>query len=256
MTAFQAIILGLVQGLTEFLPVSSSGHLIIVQSLLNLDGEMLMFDAFVHIGTLVAVFIAFWKDIWALIKHPICKFTGMIIIGCIPAALMGYFLDDIFEHLFGSVIAVSCALIVTGILLVISDRMNGKKTIDEMKCRDALLVGVCQGFAITPGLSRSGSTIFGALLCGLNRDDAAKFSFILSIPVILGAVFKTTVLDSLAGEVLVFEWTYVLGAIVAAMSGYFAVRLLLTLLHRKRMRYFSYYVWLLAIIIIVSRIFV
>ncbi|MBQ1502071.1 MAG: undecaprenyl-diphosphate phosphatase, partial [Firmicutes bacterium] len=131
MNALQAIVLGLVQGLTEFLPVSSSGHLVIVQTLFNIDSNMLVFDVFVHIGTLVSVFVAFREDIWGIIKKPISHFTGLILVGCIPAAVMGLLLDDIFESLFSSIVAVAIALIITGFLLMISDRFNGKKTIDE-----------------------------------------------------------------------------------------------------------------------------
>ncbi len=254
MNALQAIVLGLVQGLTEFLPVSSSGHLVIVQTLFNIDSNMLVFDVFVHLGTLVAVFVAFREDIWGIIKKPISHFTGLILVGCIPAAVMGLLLDDIFESLFSSIVAVAIALIITGFLLMISDRFNGKKTIDEMKYSEALLVGFFQGCAITPGLSRSGSTIFGALLCGLRRKDAARFSFIVSIPVILGAALKS-ILDSMHSGITI-SGAYFLGAAVAAISGYFAIRVFLKLLSKRNMHYFSYYVWAVALIILVSRIFV
>jgi len=168
--AVEAIVLGLVQGLTEFLPVSSSGHLVITQALFGITEDVLVFDIFVHVGTLIAVFVAFRKDILALLRKPFCRFTALIIIGCIPTALMGFFLNDFFSALFSSLLTVAFALIVTGILLYISDRLNGTKTINEMKFSDALIIGFFQGCAITPGLSRSGSTIFGALLCGLKRS--------------------------------------------------------------------------------------
>ena len=252
--AFQAILLGLVQGLTEFLPVSSSGHLVITQSLLGIEGDVLIFDVFVHLGTLVAVFVAFWGDIVALLKKPFCRFTLLIIIGCIPAALMGFFLDDFFSGLFNSLTAVAIALVITGILLFISDRFNGQKTINEMKITDALIVGVFQGCAIAPGLSRSGSTIFGSLICGLKRSEAAKFSFIISIPVILGAAAKE-IFDVTQGTGGVIEWTYFLGAAVAAVSGYVAIRIFLKLLEKKSMRYFSIYVWIVAAALLISRIF-
>ena len=252
--AFQAIILGLVQGLTEFLPVSSSGHLVITQALFGITGDVLIFDVFVHLGTLVAVFVAFWGDIVAILKRPFCRFTLLIIIGCIPAALMGFFLDDFFSALFSSLTAVAIALIITGILLFISDRFDGTKTVQDMKISDALVVGLFQGCAIAPGLSRSGSTIFGALLCGLKRSEAAKFSFIISIPVILGAALKE-ILDVTGGAGGTIEWTYFLGAAVAALSGYAAIRIFLKLLEKKSMRYFSFYVWLVAAALLISRIF-
>ena len=188
------------------------------------------------------------------IKKPFCRFTLLIIIGCIPAALMGFFLDDFFSGLFNSLTAVAIALIITGILLFISDRFNGQKTINEMKITDALIVGVFQGCAIAPGLSRSGSTIFGSLICGLKRSEAAKFSFIISIPVILGAAAKE-IFDVTQGTGGVIEWTYFLGAAVAAVSGYVAIRIFLKLLEKKSMRYFSIYVWIVAAALLISRIF-
>ena len=117
--AWQALLLGLVQGFTEFLPVSSSGHLVIAQSLLGIKAEMLSFDIFVHVGTLVAVFVYFWSDIRELLKRPFCRFTALLLVGCIPAGLMGVLLDELFEHLFSSLAAVACALIVTGVLLYV-----------------------------------------------------------------------------------------------------------------------------------------
>ena len=151
--AWQALLLGLVQGFTEFLPVSSSGHLVIAQSLLGIKAEMLTFDIFVHVGTLVAVFVYFWSDIRELLKKPFCRFTALLLVGCVPAGLMGVLLDDVFERLFSSLAAVACALIVTGLLLFVSDRFNGKGRIKDMSFGQALAIGCFQGLAITPGLS-------------------------------------------------------------------------------------------------------
>ena len=251
---WQAIILGLVQGLTEFLPVSSSGHLVIAQSLLNINTEMMTFDVLVHVGTLVAVFVAFWGDIVALLKKPFCRFTGLLIIACIPAGLIGLFLDDLIGQLFGSLVAVACALILTGAFLLISDRQNGQGTIQNMTPLQALVVGLFQGLAVTPGLSRSGSTIFGALLCGIKRSEAAKFSFLVSIPVILGAALKEGY-DLMTAQTVAFEWTYLLGAAVAALSGYLAIRVFLRLLEKRNMRFFSYYVWALAAFVLIRELF-
>ena len=166
---------------------------------------------------------------------------------------MGVFLDDFFERLFSSLPAVACALIVTGVLLLISDRFNGKGRIENMGFGQALTIGCFQGLAITPGLSRSGSTIFGALLCGLERSEAARFSFLLSIPVILGAALLEGV-DVIKSGVPV-SFSYLLGAAVAAVSGYIAIRIFIRLLHRRNMRYFSYYVWALAAVVLISCLF-
>ncbi|MBQ1342901.1 MAG: undecaprenyl-diphosphate phosphatase [Firmicutes bacterium] len=251
--AWQALLLGLVQGFTEFLPVSSSGHLVIAQSLLGIKAEMLSFDIFVHVGTLVAVFVYFWSDIRELLKRPFCRFTALLLVGCIPAGLMGVLLDDLFERLFSSLAAVACALIVTGVLLYVSDRFNGKGRIENMSFPQALAIGCFQGLAITPGLSRSGSTIFGALLCGLERSEAARFSFLLSIPVILGAALLEGV-DVIKSGVPV-SFSYFLGALVAAVSGYVAIRIFIRLLEHRNMRYFSYYVWALAAVVLIICLF-
>lgn len=252
-TFWQAVVLGVLQGLTEFLPVSSSGHLVIGQALLGMEAEVLSFDIFVHVGTLVAVFAVFWGDIVRLLRHPFNKTVGLIILGCVPAGLMGFLLNDLFTSLFSSLVAVGCALIVTGVLLFISDRFQGQRQIRDLNAGQALLVGLFQGLAITPGLSRSGSTIFGALLCGLKRSEAAKFSFLLSIPVILGAALKQ-VLDMRGGEI-VFQSSYLVGFVVAAVCGYLAIRVFLKLLENKSLRYFSYYCWVLAIIVLLTQIF-
>lgn len=253
-TALQAILLGIIQGLTEFLPVSSSGHLVILQSLLGMEGDFLFFDAFVHVGTLFAVAVVFWQDIVAIFRHFFSRLTLLLILACIPAGLMGLLLDDVFSSLFSSVTAVAFALIATGILLMISDRCQGQRSLADMRFSDALIVGICQGVAITPGLSRSGTTIFGALVCGLKRADAAKFSFLISIPVILGAALKESY-DLYQANLLQMEWTYFLGAAVALICGYGAIRIFLKLLEKAKLRYFSYYVWAVALAVLISRIF-
>jgi len=167
---------------------------------------------------------------------------------------MGFLLNDLFTMLFSSIIAVCCALIITGVLLWISDHFFGTKSINDMTFKDALIVGIFQGCAITPGLSRSGSTIFGSLLCGLKRSEAAKFSFILSIPVILGAGLKQ-IYDLTQGSAFVFQSSYIIGAIIAAVSGYLAIRIFLSVLAKKSLRIFSYYCWALAIIILILQLF-
>jgi len=253
LTVLEAILLGILQGLTEFLPISSSGHLVIAQALLGIEGPMLTFDIFVHLGTLAAVIAAFWQDIKALIRHPWCKTTALLAVGTVPAVVMGLLLDDLFAAMFSSLIAVALALLLTGLLLRISDGYNGNRRMEDMKLSGALLVGLFQGLAIMPGLSRSGSTIFGALITGLRRDEAARFSFLLSIPVILGAAAKQ-VLDAGTGG-FQLHGTYVLGALTAALCGYAAIRVFLRLLAKKTLRYFSYYCWALAAAVLINQLF-
>ena len=216
LSVWQAILLGLLQGLTEFLPISSSGHLVIAQQLLGINGPMLTFDIAVHVGTLAAVITVFWQDVKQLIRKPICKTMLLLIIGTVPAVLAALLFGDIIEAMFSSLEVVAVALVVTGVLLLFSDRLQGQGRLEDMGYGKALIVGLFQAAAVVPGLSRSGSTIFGSLLGGLNRTDAARFSFLLSIPVILGAAAKQ-VLDA-GSSGLSLHWTYLLGAAVAALS--------------------------------------
>ena len=246
----EAILLGLLQGITEFLPVSSSGHLVIAQHLLGIEQPMLAFDIFVHVGTLTAVIAAFWGDVLAIIRKPLCKTTLLLLIGTIPAVLAALLLGDIIEAMFSSLAIVIMALILTGLLLQASDNFRGHGSMDDMSYKKALIVGLFQAVAIVPGLSRSGATIFGALLGGLNRIQAARFSFMLSIPVILGAALKQ-LLDTGAGDIT-FQWTYLLGAGVAALAGYTAIRVFLNLLGQKSLRYLGYYCWALAALSAIS----
>ncbi|MBN1486666.1 MAG: undecaprenyl-diphosphatase UppP, partial [Anaerolineae bacterium] len=200
MSPFQAIFLGFLQGATEFLPVSSSGHLVILPHLLNWTDPGLAFDAVLHLGTLLAVFIYFWSDVVMMIQaffrslrnhsltDPEARITWGVIIGSIPAALAGFLLEDIFEQLFGMPRAAAGFLLVTAALLLISEYVGKRlRDLEGMTWQDALFIGVGQALAIVPGLSRSGSTISAAMLLGYRREAAARFSFLLSMPVILGS---------------------------------------------------------------------
>jgi undecaprenyl-diphosphatase len=251
LSAWEAILLGLLQGLTEFLPVSSSGHLVIAQHLLGIEQPMLTFDIAVHVGTLSAVIAAFWGDVWAIIRKPLCRTTLLLIVGTIPAVLAALLLGNRIEAMFSSIGTVAMALIFTGLLLQASDNLRGQGRLEELGYGKALIVGLCQAVAIVPGLSRSGATIFGSLLSGLNRVEAARFSFMLSIPVILGAAIKQ-ILDA-GADGLSLHWTYLLGAAVAAVTGYAAIRIFLKLLGQRRLRYFGYYCWAIAALAALSR---
>lgn len=246
-----ALVLGVVQGLTEFLPVSSSGHLVIFQHFMGVGENALTFDIFLHMATLVAVIICFRKDIWALIRHPFQKFTLLIIIACIPAGLVGVFLDDYISGLFQSVWVPAVALLITALILFISDRLRGQKVVEQLTIPMALLIGVFQMIALVPGISRSGATIFAALLVGLSRTEAAKFSFILSIPVILGAFLLDTV--KVVGETgsFPFDMTFLVGGIAAVIAGVLAIKLVVNLLNRGRLVYFSIYCVCISVIVMI-----
>jgi len=242
----EAILLGLIQGLTEFLPVSSSGHLAILSSVLGVETHGLTFEVLVHFGTLVAVFVVFKDDILNLLRNPFQKLSLLIIVGAIPTAIIGLTLEDTFEKMFASLQIIGFALLVTGALLWIAESIkNNNKGFKQMRYRDALIVGIVQGIAIIPGISRSGSTIAISLILGLDRKTAARYSFLLAIPVILGATLLKT-------KELITEPTftglygpYLIGTIVAGLSGYVAIRVLLKFLQEGKLKYFSVYCWLL-----------
>lgn len=255
MTLFQAFILGMVQGLTEFLPVSSSGHLVIFQHIFAIEEPPLTFDVLVHLGTLVAVFFAFWEDIWGIIKKPFRRLTYLLIVGCIPAGLAGFLLAPYFRKAFESLLVVGIALIFTGILLSLSEHLSkkhvGLKKEDETGFSDVIFIGILQALAIIPGLSRSGSTIAAGLIAGLDREFAARYSFLLSIPVIIGAaifelsgVFVTGIATS---NIL----PYILGTVTAAVFGFFAIKIVLDLVRKGKLSYFSYYCWIVAAITLI-----
>jgi len=256
LSVLESLLLGLVQGLTEFLPVSSSGHLVIFQHLLNITEPPLAFDALVHVGTLFAVVIVFWADIRSILRRPFSRLTFLIIMGCIPAAIMGIWLEPLFEKAFQSLLVVGLGLLFTGIVLVASERLvqrNARsKDWSTMSGWDALLIGVMQGIAITPGISRSGFTIAGSLFRGLSREYAARYSFVLSIPVILGASLlqlKDLPAHALAG----INWLpYVLGPAVAGVSGYLAIKLVLRFLQTGRLYLFAYYCWTIGALTLVA----
>ena len=262
MNFLKAIILGLVQGLTEFLPVSSSGHLVLGQHLFGFREPEILFDVILHMGTLVAVILVFYREIWSLLleffrlpktltqdggaktawrERPFFRLMLLIIVGLIPTGLMGVLLKDVFESLFASTLAVGIALLITGCVLFLTSRAPASgRDISGFKTRDALAVGIAQGLAITPGISRSGMTISTGLFLGLDRELAAKYSFLLSVPAILGALILE-IKDGLSGSFGPAELAA--GFIAALVSGYLALVLLLRLVRKGRLHYFAYYCW-------------
>lgn len=276
MTYFEAIILGLVQGLAEFLPISSSGHLALIQGLFGIEGEsVLLFAVLLHVGTLVSVFICYWKDIWELLvelvvtvkdlctgnglrldERPVRKLGVMIIVATIPTGVIGLLFNDIFEGLYSSFVAIGIGFIITGVLMFLAERMGGSnRGIENMNFRNALFIGTLQGVAICPGISRSGSTLIGGLTTGLRREFAVKFAFLISIPSILGSVVlevpdavKAGLDPGLAGPIVV-------GMLVAAVSGFVAIKTMIKIVSDKKLSYFSYYVWALGVVTIVLGLF-
>ncbi|MEA1962582.1 MAG: undecaprenyl-diphosphatase UppP [Bacillota bacterium] len=256
MTGIEAFVLGMVQGLTEFLPVSSSGHLVIFQHIFGIQEAPITFDVLAHLGTLLAVFIAFWDDIVSILKKPFSKITYLIIVGTIPAALMGFYLQPLFVKAFESLLVVGIGLLLTGFILKISDVVSqnsiAMKQVEETSYWNVLLIGLLQGIAIMPGISRSGSTIAGGLLLGMDREFAARFSFLLSIPVILGAGL-VQIKDMLAqGVATANVLPYIVGPLTATLFGYFAIKVVMKLVRNGRFVVFSYYCWTVGVIVIMT----
>ncbi|AUS98874.1 undecaprenyl-diphosphatase [Clostridium thermosuccinogenes] len=254
LNSLEAFILGLVQGLTEFLPISSSGHLVIFQRLFGLH-DVITFDVAVHFATLVAVCAVLWKDIIEILKRPFSKLPLLIVVGTIPTALIGVLLKDFFDSIFNSAVTLGFEFLITGLVLWYAESVRSRnKGLKEMTYTDATVVGVAQGLAILPAVSRSGLTLAGALSRGLNREFALKFSFLMSIPAILGAavldVYDTVKAGSLSVDVL----PLVIGMLTAAVSGYLSVRFMLKVFSKTSLKVFSYYVFALGIIIIIEQL--
>ena len=273
MDIIQAIIIGIVQGLTEFLPVSSSAHLVFTPYLLGTESG-LAFDTLLHIGTLVAVVVYFWNDLVHMFKSFIAsladvphgkfreglredqfkKLAWMVLLGTIPAGLAGVLFKSFFEGLFSNIPAVGAFLIITGFLLyaseMVSRKTRDKSSLKEMSIKNAMLIGVAQACAIAPGISRSGATISTGLFLGLERELAARFSFLLSIPAILGAALVQV--HDISSLFDITTSVTVAGFIAAAISSYLAIKVMLKLISDRDLLVFAYYCWIvgpLAIII-------
>ncbi len=256
MEIWQAAVLGLVQGLTEFLPVSSSGHLVLGQRLLGFSEPELMFDVAVHVGTLLAVVLVFWGDIWSILRGLFVysdaegrrgrRMLWLVVVGSIPTALMGFFFKDIFEVMFSSLLTVGLALLVTGWLLMATALISKKgRQIEQVGAGRALLVGFAQGMAITPGISRSGATISTSLLLGIDRRLAAHYSFVLSIPAILGALALQ--LHELGPPTQAQLNPLLVGVLTSAISGYAALRVLLRIVQAGGFHWFAPYCFALGL---------
>lgn len=258
MTIPQAILLGIVQGLTEFLPVSSSAHLVIVPFLLgwNIPAEQVFpFDVLIQLGTLLAVIIYFWKDLWGIIKafvlglarlkpfaDPQARLGWLLILATIPAVVFGLLVKNKVEAAFNSVAATAAFLFVTAILLLVAEFLGKRsRQFSSIKWLDALVMGLFQAVSVFPGISRSGATISGGMLRSLDRAAAARFSFLMSIPVMLGAGVLE-VKDVLAQPGLTsFLPLIAIGFISAAVVGYLSIRWMLAFIMRHSYRAFAVY---------------
>jgi len=246
----EAIILGIVQGITEFLPVSSTAHLILFPWFFGWKGALntLTFDVALHAGTLLALLICFWKD-WVEIFLNNRKLLILLIVGTLPAGITGILLNDLVESTLRSPVVIVTTLVLFGIVMLISERFKGGREMKAVKLSDTITIGIAQAIALIPGVSRSGITISAGLLRGLERDVSARFSFILSTPVILGATL-------LEGRKLVLNTgnydlgLFMAGLVTSAATGFIAIKFLLYFFRRHPLNIFVYYRFMLALIII------
>jgi undecaprenyl-diphosphatase len=252
----ETILLGLIQGVTEWLPVSSTGHLKLAQHFLGWEVPT-AFDGILHIGTVIVILFFFRKDIKNVLsalahldfKTENGKLIPLIIVGTIPTVIIGLVFGDMIENAFNSVLPIAAALIAFGLVLYLS--RIGKEQIESISIQTAAIIGIAQGVAIIPGVSRSGATIVTALLLGIKREKAFKFSFLLSIPSILGAAGLTLYKERHQLITAGIGWTEIIaGTVAAIIIGYFAIRLLQKTLVKRKFYLFAIYCWALGVVLV------
>lgn len=239
-TLLEAIILGLVQGITEWLPISSSGHLVLAQHLLEVE-EPVVFDVVLHFGSVLVIFLVFWKDILKIIRgffkgeEYAKKFVAMLVIASVPIGFIGYFFNEPIKGTFESTKVVGISLLITAVLLFLSKFPKEKKK--ELTWKNTIAMGLFQALAILPGVSRSGSTISSGLFFGVKREEAAKFSFLLAIPAILGANVLEISNVSQVSEL----GPLIIATVVTVISGFLSLKLLLKIIKNNYFHHFGWY---------------
>jgi undecaprenyl-diphosphatase len=255
------IILGIIQGLTEWLPISSTGHLKLFENLLDMKVPIL-FDVILHAGTLIVILVFFRKEISKILsalahldfKTEHGKMVPLIIVGVIPTALIGLVFGWLIESAFQTILPVATAFLFCGIMLY--SAKFGKEKTDSINYSTAIIIGIAQGIAIIPGISRSGATITVALLLGIKREKAFKFSFLLSIPAILGALGYTAYTEFSELTSAGLEGLEILaGAIAAMLVGYFALKLLWKTIAKGKFHLFAFYCWILGAVLVLLSVF-
>ncbi len=266
-TFLKYILVAFVQGVAEILPISSSGHIQVVERILQMDSSLSL-SIFLHAGSLIAVILYFHKEIWSMIRYffrfifrhdrseeakRYFRMDIMLIIATIPAALIGVFLNDWIEKVFGSLLVVGINFLVTGVILILISLLKFERKIEEMSYLDAVLVGCAQAVGILPGISRSGITISGLKACKFNNNDAANFAFLMFIPISAGSFFyellhifkgESDFSSSLVGP-------YIVGILVAGVVTFLALHLLLKIIRKGKLWYFSIYLFIIGITVIV-----
>lgn len=247
-----AIILGCVQGFTEFLPISSSGHLVLLEQIFHIENNVILFDVILHLGTLIAVIIVYRKSILELIKHPFSEKMFLLITATIPTLIIALLFKDFFESTFNGS-SLIFGFLVTAIFMFICQYISKKYYLTkQFNYKTSILVGLFQGFAILPGVSRSGATITSSIVCGVNRKDAAEFSFLLSIPIILvSALYEclklpSTTLNISFGCIL-------LGFVFSFITGIISIKFMLNVIKKSKYHYFAIYLLILSTFLILNK---
>ena len=251
LSKLEAFVLGIIQGLTEFLPISSTGHLYLGRHLFGLNDAGLLLDTMLHIGTLLAVFVFYKHEFIAMLKNPYGKLTWLLVIGTIPAVVIGLLFKDYFDAISKTGVTIGWEFLLTGCFLWFAETIEqGRRKMQDITYRDALFIGTFQAAAIFPAISRSGLTIVAGLFRKLDRETAAYFSFLLSTPAIVGAIVLQ--LSDLVGgrgeQISLFALT--VGIISSAVFGYFAVRWMIHYLRKHSLKIFAVYVWALGAFIL------
>lgn len=267
MSWFEAIILGLIQGLTEFLPVSSSGHLIIVKELFGIETHDLSFEIVVHAATVLSTIVVFRKYIWELLRglfkfelNEQTRYILLLLVSMIPIMIVGLLFKDYVEELFGSgLLVVGLALMVTSFLLILSESIN-RRSKDAQQDRpvgwkSAIWMGIAQAVAVIPGLSRSGSTIATGLICGVSKEQVTKFSFLMVLVPVLGEAFLELVGGGFAASSSAGGLQLLLGFVSAFISGLFACKVMIAIVKKARLKWFALYCAIVGAVCVVSNIF-
>lgn len=264
LSLIETLILAIIQGVTEWLPISSSGHLVVVQGYFLQEQPPLIFDVALHVGTLCVVLAVFWKEVVSVLKALVRldfkseegKLGVFIAVGSIPTALIGFFFHDLLESFFYNILVVGVALVVNGVFLFFSERRGDGRRVDYF---DSLLIGVAQGTAIIPGISRSGLTIATALLRKVEKKTAFAFSFLLSVPAVIGAAILESARAWASHELAISgvdTATMLFGVVVSMIIGYISLNLLQKIVISERLHLFGYYCWLVGIVIILYHPFI
>lgn len=252
MSILIALILGIVQGLTEFLPVSSSGHLVLLQRIFGIENNVILFDIVLHLGTLVAVIIIYRKSILELIKNPFSKKMKLLVLGTIPTLVIALLFKDFFEGAFsGNLLFVG--FLATSILLLIANYYDKKNTNNKtMDYKYISVMGIFQGLAILPGLSRSGSTVTSSLILGVKKEQALEYSFLLSIPIILASLLYEVIFSPISFEMIEI-FPMIIGFLASTIFGIISIKFMIKLVKNNSYKYFAIYLIIISCFLILNQ---